>query len=336
MREELGMAVVSIMRSCLPGVLMALACAVSALAAYGQAYPAKPVRFVSPMTPGGTNDLLARSIAKKLTEQLGRSVVVENRPGAGGNLGTEFVAKSPGDGYTLLMAPLSSMVINVTLYGDKLPFDPLRDFAPITLVAKVPLVIVVSPAVSARTLAALITLAKTSPRKLNYGSAGTGTSNHLTGELFKTAAGIDIEHIPYKGFGPAFTALMGGEIDMVTAQIPSIKAYVESGRVYALATSGAKRSPALPNVPTMIESGLQDAEATSWYSVVTSAGTPRPVIDRLHAELVKAINSTEVRERLLAEGADVETSTPEELAAFLKAEITKWARVVKASGARLD
>jgi tripartite-type tricarboxylate transporter receptor subunit TctC len=315
---------------------LAMACAVASATALAQAYPAKPLRLVSPMSPGGTNDLLARSIAKKLTEQLGRSVVVENRPGAGGNMGTEFVAKSPNDGYTLLMAPLSSMVINITLYGDKLPFDPLRDFAPITLVAKVPLVIVVSQAVPARTLGELIVLAKTSPRKLNYGSAGTGTSNHLTGELFKTAAGIDIQHVPYKGFGPAFTALIGGEIDMVTAQIPSIKAHVESGRVFALATSGSKRSPALPAVPTMIEAGLPGAEATSWYSVVTASGTPRPIIERLHAELVTAINSAEVRERLLAEGADVETSTPAELAAFIKAEITKWARVVKASGAKLE
>ncbi len=303
---------------------------------YAQNYPAKSLRFISPMAPGGTNDLLARSIAKKLSEQLGRPVQVENRPGAGGNIGTDFVAKSPGDGYTLLMAPLSSMVVNVSLYGDKLPFDPIRDFSPITMVAKVPLAIAVRQNLGVKTLAEFIALAKKNPRKFNYGSAGSGTSNHLTGELFKTSAGVDIQHIPFKGFGPSFTALIGGEIDMVTAQIPSIKSYVDSGRVIVLATSGAKRSPALPTIPTMLESGLQDAEATSWYSVVTSGNTTKPIIDRLHAELIKAINSQEVREKLLAEGADVETSSPEELSAFFRSEITKWARIVKISGAKLD
>lgn len=303
---------------------------------YAQNYPAKSLRFISPMAPGGTNDLLARSIAKKLSEQLGRPVQVENRPGAGGNIGTDFVAKSPGDGYTLLMAPLSSMVVNVSLYGDKLPFDPIRDFSPITMVAKVPLAIAVRQNLGVKTLAEFIALAKKNPRKFNYGSAGSGTSNHLTGELFKTSAGVDIQHIPFKGFGPSFTALIGGEIDMVTAQIPSIKSYVDSGRVIVLATSGAKRSPALPTIPTMLESGLQDAEATSWYSVVTSGNTTKPIIDRLHAELIKAINSQEVREKLLAEGADVETSSPEELSVFFRSEITKWARIVKISGAKLD
>ena len=316
------------------GLIVMSLCAV--VISYAQNYPAKSLRFISPMAPGGTNDLLARSIAKKLSEQLGRPVQVENRPGAGGNIGTDFVAKSPGDGYTLLMAPLSSMVVNVSLYGDKLPFDPIRDFSPITMVAKVPLAIAVRQNLGVKKLAEFIALAKKNPRKFNYGSAGSGTSNHLTGELFKTSAGVDIQHIPFKGFGPSFTALIGGEIDMVTAQIPSIKSYVDSGRVIVLATSGAKRSPALPTIPTMLESGLQDAEATSWYSVVTSGNTTKPIIDRLHAELIKAINSQEVREKLLAEGADVETSSPEELSAFFRSEITKWARIVKISGAKLD
>ena len=211
-----------------------------------------------------------------------------------------------------------------------------QDFAPLTLVAKVPLVIVTHPSVPAKTVKEFVTLAKTNPGKLTYGSAGNGSSNHLIGEMFKAAASVRIVHIPYKGGAPAMVALMSGELDMMVGQIPSVRAQVKAGRVRALAISGAKRSVAMPDVPTLIESGLPGFDATSWYAIVAPAGTPKPIVDRLHGELVKAINSKEVRGRLGEEGADIETTTPEQLAAFIRVEIEKWARAVKISGARLD
>jgi tripartite-type tricarboxylate transporter receptor subunit TctC len=323
------------MRSLLAG----LAAAVVALAPQSvraDNYPEKPIRFVVPYAAGGTTDLLSRAIAQKLAEALGQAVVPDNRPGAGGNVGAEIVAKSPPDGYTMLMAPVSPMAINVTLYGSKLAFNPERDFAPITLVAKVPLVLVVHPSVPVKTLTELIALAKSKPGQLNYGSAGNGSSNHLVGEMLKTAAGIDLVHIPFRGGGPGMMALVAGQIDLLVGQVPTVTPMVNAGRLRAIAVSGAKRSPALPDVPTMSESGLPGFDATAWYSIVVPAGTPKPIISRLHAELVKILKSPDIRERLISEGADVETSTPDELAAFVHAEIQKWAKAVKDSGTKID
>jgi tripartite-type tricarboxylate transporter receptor subunit TctC len=308
-------------------------CAQSALA---QRYPEKSIRFIAPYAPGGATDLLTRTLAQKLTEYLGQTVVADNRPGAGGNIGAEIAAKSAPDGYTILLAPVSPMAINVTLYGKKLPFNPEKDFAPITLVAKVPLVIVVNLGVPAKTLQEFIALAKSRPGKMTYGSSGNGSSNHLTGAMLMSAAQLDMVHVPYKGGGPGMVALLGGEIDMMVAQIPSSRQLHLSGKVRALAISGARRSPALPDVPTIIEAGVPGFDATSWYCVVAPAGTPKPIIDRLNAEIVKALNTPEMRQRLADDGAEVEPSTPAELARFVHAEIAKWAKAVKDSGARID
>jgi tripartite-type tricarboxylate transporter receptor subunit TctC len=320
-------------------MLAALAAAARALApqfAAADGYPEKPIRFVVPYAAGGTTDLLSRAIAQRLAEALGQAVVPDNRPGAGGNLGADIVAKSPPDGYTLLMAPVSPMAINVTLYGNKMSFNPEKDFAPVTLVAKVPLVLVVHPSVPVKNLPELIALAKAKPGRLNYGSAGNGSSNHLVGEMLKTAAGIDLVHIPYRGGGPGMMALVAGQIDLLVGQVPTVQAMVNAGRLRAIAVSGATRSPALPEVPTMSESGLPGFDATAWYSIVVPTGTPKPIISRLHAELVKILKSPDIRERLVSEGADVETSTPEELAAFVRSEIAKWSKAVRDSGTKLD
>lgn len=312
------------------------AMALAANPALAQRYPEKPIRFIAPYAPGGSTDLLTRTLAQKLTESLGQTVVPDNRPGAGGNVGADIAAKSPPDGYTILLAPVSPMAINVTLYGKKLPFNPERDFAPISLVAKVPLVIVVNLNVPAKTLQEFIALAKARPGKLTYGSSGNGSSNHMTGAMLMSAAQLDMVHVPYKGGGPGMVALLGGEIDMMVAQIPSSRQLHMAGKVRALAISGAKRSAAMPDTPTMIEAGLPRFEATSWYCVVAPAGTPKPIIDRLNAEIVKALNTPEMRQRLADEGAEVEPSTPAELARFVHAEIIKWAKAVKDSGARID
>ena len=323
------------MRLWMTGVAAA-AIALVSYSAFAQRYPEKTIRFIAPYAPGGSTDLLTRSLAQKLTEYLGQTVVADNRPGAGGNVGAEIAAKAAPDGYTILLAPVSPMAINVTLYGKKLPFNPEKDFAPITLVAKVPLVVVVNLAVPAKTLQEFITLAKSRPGKMTYGSSGNGSSNHMTGAMLMSAAQLDMVHVPYKGGGPGMIALLGGEIDMMVAQIPSSRQLHMSGKVRALALSGAKRSAALPDVPTMIESGLPGVEATSWYCVVAPAGTPKAIIDRLNAEIVKALNTPEMRQRLADDGAEVESSTPAELARFVHTEIAKWAKAVKDSGARID
>jgi len=304
--------------------------------AAAQSYPEKSIRFIAPYAPGGSTDLLTRALAQKLTESLGQTVVPDNRPGAGGNVGAEIAAKSAPDGYTILLAPVSPMAINVSLYGKKLPFNPEKDFAPITLVAKVPLVIVVNLNVPAKTMQEFIALAKSRPGRMTYGSSGNGSSNHMTGAMLMSAAQLDMVHVPYKGGGPGMVALLGGEIDMMVAQIPSSRQLHMAGKVRALAISGAKRSAAMPDIPTMIEAGLPGFEATSWYCVVAPAGTPKLIIDRLNAEIVKALNTPEMRQRLADEGAEVEPSTPAELARFVHAEIPKWARAVKESGARID
>jgi len=319
----------------LAGLTAAVLALAPQFAAAGE-YPEKPIRFIVPYAAGGTTDLLSRAIAQKLSEAFGQSVVADNRPGAGGNVGADIAAKSPPDGYTMLMAPVSPMAINVTLYGSKMGFNPEKDFAPVTLVAKVPLVVVVHPAVPANTLKELIALAKSRPGQLNYGSAGNGSSNHLVGEMLKTAAGIDMVHIPYRGGGPGMMALLAGQIDVLMGQVPTVTPTVKAGRLRALAVSGTQRSPALPDVPTMAEAGLPGFDATAWYCIVVPAGTPKPIIARLNAELVKILKSPDIRARLVSEGADVETSTPEELAEFIRAEIPKWAKAIKDSGTKID
>lgn len=298
-------------------------------------YPARPVRIVVSFLPGGTPDILARAVGAKLTEALGQQVVIDNRPGAGGNIGTEIVARAAPDGYTLIMAAASPFGINPTLYGAKMTFDPVRDFAPVAFIAKNPLLLIANLNLPARTMPELIALAKAQPGRLRYGSAGNGTSNHLAGEMLKLAAGIDLQHIPFKGTGPGITSLIGGEIELVMAQVPTGQPSVRAGRVRALAVTSAKRSPVLPDVPAMAET-LPGFEALSWYGIAAPAGTPRAIVNRLNAEIVKALATPDLRARLEAEGAVPDASSPEEFAAFIRAEIPRWGQAVKASGAKLD
>jgi tripartite-type tricarboxylate transporter receptor subunit TctC len=301
-----------------------------------QEYPMKPVRLIVPFAPGGTTDILARILAQKLGENLGQTVLVDSRGGAGGTLGAAVAAKSPADGYTLMLGVMSPLAISVAIYGSKLPYNPAADFAPVSMITKVPQVLALHPSVPARNVKELIALAKVNPGKLNYGSAGSGSSNHLVGELFKTAASIQMTHVPYKSAGQAATAVFVGEVDMLLAAPPAVVNHVKSGRLRAVAVSTATRSPSLPDVPTIAESGLPGFDASAWYCMVAPAGTPRPIIDKVRTALMRAMEATEVRQRMLTDGAVPESSTPEELGAFIKSEILRWDKAVKASGAKLD
>ena len=297
-------------------------------------YPAKPVKIIVPLAAGGPTDILTRIIAQPLAERLGQPVLVDNRPGAGGNIGAEFVAKSAPDGYTLFMGTSGPLAINVTLYG-KLPFDPQRDFAPVILVASAPFVVAANPSVPAGSLEELVTLAKQRPGKLNYGSV-TGSASHLATELFKSMAGIDIQHVPYKGAAPATNDLIAGQIDLSFASTPGVLQHVTSGKLKALGVTGRRRVAQLPDVPTLAESGLKGYEASVWYGVVAPAKTPRDIVLRLNAEITKLMEEAATRQRMAAGDFEAAGSTPEEFARFILAETVKWGKVVKASGARAD
>ena len=317
------------------GVVNAAACcAFGTHIAYSQAYPAKPVRMVVGFAPGGAPDFLARIIGQKLNESLGQTIVVDNRPGATGNIGAEIVAKAPPDGYTLLMGTVS-LAISATLYG-KLPFSVTRDFAPVTLVASVPLILVVHPLVPAKSVKDLIQLAKSKPGSLNYASVGNGSPQHLSGELFKSMAGVNMAHIPYKGGAPATAAVLGGETQIFFAGMPPALPHVKTGRLRALAVTTGKRSPAAPDVPTVIESGLAGFEADNWHGIFAPGGAAQSIVDKLHGELTKVLKMQDVRDRMSNEGAEPVTSTPGGFAVFLKSEVTKWANVITASGAKAD
>jgi len=301
---------------------------------------AKPVRIVVPFAPGGTTDILARVIAPELSKALGQSFVVDNRAGAGGNIGAEIVAKSPGDGYTLLMGTVGTHGINKALYA-KLPYDPQKDFAPVTLVAGVPNVMVMNTqrakALNINNVADFVRYAKANPGKLNMASSGNGTSIHLAGELFKSRNGIFMTHIPYRGSGPAMTDMLAGAMDVMFDNLPSAMPHIQSGGLKAFAVTSAVRSTALPDVPTVAEAGnLPGFEASSWFGLLAPAGTPADIVARIQQETAKALGSPAVKERLLAQGAIPGGNTPAEFAAMIQSEITKWAAVVKASGARVD
>jgi tripartite-type tricarboxylate transporter receptor subunit TctC len=315
-------------------VLAALV-AVSAVYASAQPYPNKPIRLVVPFPAAGTTDILAREVGQRLTETLGQPVVIDNRPGAAGNLGTEIVAKSPADGYTLLMCTVSTHAINPGLYS-KLNFDHIKDFAPVILVARVPNVLEVNPGVPVNTVADLIKLAKEKPGQLNFASSGSGTSIHLSGELFKTMTGVDMVHVPYKGSAPALADLIGGQVQLMFDNLPSSLQMIKAGKLRAVAVTSADRAPALPNVPTIAESGVPGFEATSWFGVVAPAGTPPEIVNRLNAEIDKWLKSPEAKEKLLAQGAAAAGGTPEQFAAYIRSETDKWAKVIKASGAKVD
>lgn len=316
-----------------------LACAIAVLvhqhAVAADVYPTRPIRFINPTAPGGTAEPIARVIAQKMSESLGQSVVVDSRGGAGGTVGTATAANAPPDGYTILLGVVSPMAINVSLYGAKLPYDPLKSFAPVSLITKVPQVLSVHPSVQATSIRQLIDLAKDPRAKLNYGSAGSGTTGHLVAELLKKRAGIQITHVPFKGSGPAVGATLSGQVEIMLSGPPAVLALSQAGRLRVLATSGVKRTPVLPDVPTFIESGLP-IDVTSWYCLVVPTGTPQRIVDRLHAALVDSLKSPQASETLLKMGAPPEWSSPEQLRVFLRTEIKKFAEIVELAGAKID
>ena len=304
--------------------------------AFAQGYPSKPIRMVVPYPPGGPLDIMARAIGQKLAEAWGQPVVVENRAGAGGNIGADLVAKSPPDGYTLLMGAVATHAINPTLYGH-VPYDPVKDFLPVALVAQVPNILVVNPSVPAVTVKDLIELARARPGTLNFGSGSTGSTGHLAGELFNIMAGVKMVHIPYKGGAPAMADLLAGQVQLMFDNLANALPNVRAGRLRALAVTTLARSPALPELPTIAESGLPGFDLTTWFGVMAPAGTSPEIVARLNAEIVRDLNAKDMRERLEKMGAGVPANnTPEHFAAFIRDEAAKYAKVVRESGAKVE
>jgi len=321
--------------------LIAAVFALSVLApAQAQTWPSKAVRIVVPFPPGGTTDIVARSIGVELQRMWQHPVVIENRPGAGGNIGADLVAKAAPDGYTLLMGTVGTHAINKALFeqnGAKMPFDPAKDFVPITLAAGVPNVMVINPKLPVNSVAEFIAYAKARPGQLNMASSGNGTSIHLSGELFKTVTGVYMVHFPYRGSAPAITDLIAGNMNVMFDNLPSALPHIKSGRLKALAVTSRTRSPALPDVPTIEEAaGLKGFDASSWFGLFAPAGTPRTIVDKIQADVAKALAQPEVRERFIAQGADPGGNTSDQFAAFIRAETDKWTRVVKFSNAKVD
>jgi tripartite-type tricarboxylate transporter receptor subunit TctC len=322
------------MRPLLLVASIAAALAAGAGHAADSGYPVKSVRLIIAYAAGGGTDTVGRVFAQKLTDGLGRQVIVDNRPGANGNIATEIAVNSPPDGYTMIMGNIGPIGVNPHLY--KLAFDPMRDLAPVTLIATAPLLVVVHPSLPVNSLKDLIALAKRQPGKLSYSSAGVGSSNHLAGALFNIEAGVDVVHIPYKGAAPALVDLIAGQVQLSFQTLPSVSPNVRAKRLKPLVITSRKRAASFPEIPTSAESGLPGFEVSAWYSFLVPAGTPRAVIDRLNAEILKALKHKNVIERLQVEGADVAGTTPEEFAEFMRAETAKWGRVVKLSGMKAD
>jgi tripartite-type tricarboxylate transporter receptor subunit TctC len=300
-----------------------------------QGYPAKPVRLIVPFAAGGTTDVLARLVGQELGEALGQQFLVENRPGAGGNIGTEVAVKAAPDGYTLLMSFDGTLAINPNTYR-KLAFDPQRDLAPVASVAQVPLLIVVHPGVAAETIGEFVALAKARPGRVNYSSAGNGSTGHLAGELFRARAGIDMVHIGYKGGGQAVQDLLGGQIQMVVTALPTVEGHLKGGKLRALAFTSAKRVPGAPDVPTLAESGFAGFEVVSWYGILAPAGTPPDIVRKLNAEINRILKLPAVRDRMVALGTEPTGGTPEQFAETIKADTARWAKVVADAGIRID
>jgi tripartite-type tricarboxylate transporter receptor subunit TctC len=298
-------------------------------------YPSKPIRLMVPSTPGGSVDMLARTVGSHLSERWGQQVVVDNRPGGGGGIAAELTAKAPPDGYTLIMATIAAMATNVSL-SRNVPYDPVRDFAPVTQVASQQLMLLVNPGVPAKSVAELIALAKVKPGQLTFASAGNGAGGHLSGELLKILAHIDMTHVPYKGITPAMVDVISGQVTMTFTSIISGTPPLKSGRLRALAVTGAHRSPALPDIPTMVESGVRGYEANTWYGVLAPKATPRAVIMKLHDEIVAMLKLPEINNRLSFEGAEPVGNTPEQFGEFIKSEIAKWGKVIRAAGLKAE
>jgi tripartite-type tricarboxylate transporter receptor subunit TctC len=303
--------------------------------ALAQSYPSKPIRIVIAQAPGSATDVISRVVGNRLSEALGQPVVIEAKPGAGGALGTEAAARSAPDGYTLFMANNSTHGSNPALYP-KLPYDAVKDFAPISLVASVPYVLVVDPSLPANSVAELVALAKSKPGKMNYASAGNGSTHHFCGELLKSSAGLDIQHVPYKGSPPAIAGLLGGEVSMMFANLTDIGAQLKAGKLRALAVTTAKRAPSLPDVPTLAEAGVPGFEIQSWFGLLAPAGTPAPIVARLNTETLKVLGRADVQSTLGAQGLELAPGTPGEFAAHIKSEIDKFTRIARAAGIKAE
>ena len=322
------------MKSVLPAALL-LICTVSPSLAHAQNYPNKTIRMIVPFPAGGATDIVARLVAQKLGDAMGQQVIVDNRGGAAGTIGSDLAAKSPPDGYTILIGTSSTHAIAQSLYA-KLPYDSIRDFTPVIGIATATIVLSMHPSVPAKTVRELILLAKAKPDALSFASSGNGGVSHLVGEMFKAQAGVQMLHIPYKGDAPALADLVGGQVSLEFGTALSFLPYIQSGRLKALAVTSLKRSQVMPDVPTVAESGLKGFEALQWFGVFAPAGTRAEVVTRLNTEIVKILQTVDMRERLTKLASEVMADSPEQFAAFQKAEIAKWARVVKDSGARID
>jgi tripartite-type tricarboxylate transporter receptor subunit TctC len=305
------------------------------VAVLAQGYPSKPVRLLVPFSAGGTTDVIARLIGQKLGDALGQQFVIDNRPGANGNLGTEMAVKAPADGYTLVMSYDGTIAINPSMYK-KLPFDPQKDLVPIASVAQVPLIMVVHPGVAAKNVAEFIALAKASPGRINYSSAGHGSTGHLTGELLKARAGIDIVHVNYKGGGQAVQDLLGGQIQMLMTGLATVEGHLKGGKLRALAFTASKRVPGAPDVPTLAESGYPGLEVASWYGILAPAGTPQDIVRKLNADINRILQAPDVRERLTTLGTEPTGGTPEQFAETIKTDTARWAKVVSDAGIRIE
>lgn len=312
-----------------------IAAAIAPLTAGAQTYPSKPIRLIVPQPPGGGNDAIARMIGGKLSIALKQQVAVDNRSGAGGLIGAELAAKSPPDGYTLFLGNVATMAIVPSLQK-KVPYDPLRDFAPVSLIASAPLIVVVHPSLPVRTVKELIALAKAKPGQLNYASNGIGSSTHLATEMFKLMTKINLVHVPYKGLGPATTDLLSGQMQVMFSSAVAMMPHVKAGRLRAIAMTGAKRSSAIPDIPTVMEAGVPDYESGSWYGILVPAGTPREAIDLLHKEIAAAVRSPDITDRLVAEAVLPVGDTPAEFAAHIQKEFARIGNVIRSSGARFE
>jgi len=321
-----------------PRLALFIACLLAAPAAYAQiaaAYPNKPIRWVVPFPPGGSADIMGRMISQDLTKTFGQQVVIENRAGASAIVGSEYVAKSPANGYTLLQCNVSQMTIHPSLYP-KLPYDPIRDYAPVTVLGIVTSVVVITPSLPVNSVKELVALAKKRPGQLNFTSSGAGSSTHLTGELLKQRAGIDMQHVSYKGSGPALTDVMGGFVQIMFENVPSALPFIKAGKLKVLAVTGKDRSPILGQVPTLAESGFPGFDMVSWQGLVAPAGTPKPVIDKLNAEIAKVLKTQEMRDKMASLGTEVVAHSPEQFAQYIQDETAKWSKIVKAAGIKLE
>ena len=316
-------------------VLVLIAFVLGATAANAQPFPSKPVRIINPFAPGGATDIIARQMAQKLTEEWGQAVVVENRAGASGAIGVEMVAKSPPDGYTLLIATQTTHAANPSLYA-KLPYDAAKDFAPLTLAGSTPLALMVRPSLPVSSVKELIDFARRNPAKLVYASGGNGTSQHLTAELMKSMSSTYMLHIPYRGAGPAMTDLLGGQVDLMFDNLPTALPHMKAGKLRGLAVTSASRSSLAPELPTMAESGLPGFELSTWFAFFAPAGTPRTIVDKIAGDMRRVLTQPDMQQRLAAIGVDVKASSPDELAAFQRAELAKWGKIIKDSGAKVD